>query len=361
MTAPTGNVPARVFMSYRRDDTAYPSAWLYERLASHFGRKQVFKDIDSIELGDDFVEEITAAVGSCDVLLALIGARWLTITDQDGRRRVDNPDDFVRLEIEAALARDVRIIPVLVEGARMPHADELPASLAKLVRRQALELSPSRFDLDTQRLLRVLDRTVEAQQTLQEADRKAREDAEQRQAREDAERRQARVEADRKAREDAERRQARVEADRKGAALTATLQTSLGRIVVRLFPDHAPKTVRNFVELAEGGRQWTDPGTGQATTGKLYDGTIFHRVIPDFMIQGGDPLGSGRGGPGYKFGDEIHSDFVFDRPYLLAMANAGPGTNGSQFFITTGAHTLAERQAHHLRRGHRGRRCGRCD
>jgi peptidyl-prolyl cis-trans isomerase A (cyclophilin A) len=129
--------------------------------------------------------------------------------------------------------------------------------------------------------------------------------------------------------------------------LTATLRTSQGTVVVRLFPDHAPKTVRNFVELAEGGRQWTDPGTGQATTGKLYDGTIFHRVIPDFMIQGGDPLGTGRGGPGYKFGDEIHPDLVFDRPYLLAMANAGPGTNGSQFFITTvptpwlnGKHTI---------------------
>jgi peptidyl-prolyl cis-trans isomerase A (cyclophilin A) len=118
--------------------------------------------------------------------------------------------------------------------------------------------------------------------------------------------------------------------------LTATLQTSQGRVVIRLFPDHAPKTVRNFVELAEGGRQWTDPSTGRETTSKLYDGTIFHRVIPDFMIQGGDPLGNGRGGPGYKFADEIHPDLHFDRPYLLAMANAGPGTNGSQFFITVG-------------------------
>jgi peptidyl-prolyl cis-trans isomerase A (cyclophilin A) len=116
--------------------------------------------------------------------------------------------------------------------------------------------------------------------------------------------------------------------------LTATLRTSQGQVVLRLFPDQAPKTVRNFVELAEGGRQWTDPRTGRATTDKLYDGTVFHRVIPNFMIQGGDPLGSGRGGPGYKFADEIHPDLVFDRPYLLAMANAGPGTNGSQFFIT---------------------------
>jgi peptidyl-prolyl cis-trans isomerase A (cyclophilin A) len=117
--------------------------------------------------------------------------------------------------------------------------------------------------------------------------------------------------------------------------LTATLQTSEGTIVVRLFPDHAPKTVSNFVELAEGTRQWTDPNTRQTSSGKLYDGTIFHRVIPDFMIQGGDPLGTGTGGPGYKFGDEFHPELLFDRPYLLAMANAGPGTNGSQFFITT--------------------------
>ena len=152
-------------MSYRREDTAYPAGWLYDRLAGHFARSQVFKDIDSIELGDDFADVITTAVGSCDVLLALIGGRWLTVAGQDGRRRLDNPDDFVRLEIEAALARDVRVIPILVEGARMPRADELPASLSKLARRQALELSPSRFDVDTGRLLRVLERTItEAQE-----------------------------------------------------------------------------------------------------------------------------------------------------------------------------------------------------
>ncbi len=130
-------------------------------------------------------------------------------------------------------------------------------------------------------------------------------------------------------------------------ALTATLRTNRGTVVVRLLPDHAPKTVRNFVELAEGGREWTDPNTGKKSATKLYDGTIFHRVIPDFMVQGGDPLGTGTGGPGYKFADEIHPDLAFNRPYLLAMANAGPGTNGSQFFITTvptpwltGKHTI---------------------
>jgi peptidyl-prolyl cis-trans isomerase A (cyclophilin A) len=117
--------------------------------------------------------------------------------------------------------------------------------------------------------------------------------------------------------------------------LTATLRTNQGTIVVRLFPDEAPQTVQNFVELAEGSRQWQDPKSGQATTAKLYDGTVFHRVIPQFMIQGGDPLGSGRGGPGYEFADEFRPELSFSRPYLLAMANAGPGTNGSQFFITT--------------------------
>ena len=117
--------------------------------------------------------------------------------------------------------------------------------------------------------------------------------------------------------------------------LTATLRTNHGTVVLRLFPDHAPKTVRNFTELAQGGREWTNPETGATTRDRLYDGTIFHRVIPGFMIQGGDPLGTGRGGPGYEFADEFHPDLSFDRPYLLAMANAGPGTNGSQFFITT--------------------------
>jgi hypothetical protein len=148
------------FLSYRREESAYPAAWLFDRLADRFGADQVFKDVDSIELGDDFVEVITSAVGSCDVLLAVIGPRWLTTTDEEGRRRLDDPDDFVRLEIEAALARNVRIIPILVDDARMPRAADLPASLARLVRRQALELSPNRFELDTGRLLRVLDKTL---------------------------------------------------------------------------------------------------------------------------------------------------------------------------------------------------------
>jgi peptidyl-prolyl cis-trans isomerase A (cyclophilin A) len=127
--------------------------------------------------------------------------------------------------------------------------------------------------------------------------------------------------------------------------LIATLRTNHGPIQVTLFPDHAPKTVANFTELAQGEREWVDPRSGQKTTDRLYDGTVFHRVISGFMIQGGDPLGTGTGGPGYRFADEFHPELAFDRPYLLAMANAGPGTNGSQFFITVAA-------TPHLNRAH---------
>jgi hypothetical protein len=163
----TTAAPGRIFVSYRREDTAYPAGWLVDRLTEHFGPGQVFKDVDSIELGDDFVEAISAAVGSCDVLLALIGGEWLTITGDDGRRRLDDPGDFVRVEIEAALRRDVRVIPILVDGAKMPRADQLPPSLVGLQRRQALELSPNRFDYDTSRLVRVLDATLAEMQTAQ--------------------------------------------------------------------------------------------------------------------------------------------------------------------------------------------------
>jgi peptidyl-prolyl cis-trans isomerase A (cyclophilin A) len=131
----------------------------------------------------------------------------------------------------------------------------------------------------------------------------------------------------------------------------ATFHTSLGDIKVNLFGNHAPKTVANFVGLATGEIEWTHPATGKVSTDKLYDGVIFHRIIDDFMIQGGDPLGQGTGGPGYNFDDEIHPELTFTKPYLLAMANAGSrngkGTNGSQFFITTvptpwlqGKHTI---------------------
>jgi peptidyl-prolyl cis-trans isomerase A (cyclophilin A) len=118
--------------------------------------------------------------------------------------------------------------------------------------------------------------------------------------------------------------------------LYATLKTSLGAIVIRLYDDKAPKTVENFVGLASGTKEWTDPKTGEKVKRPLYNGTLFHRVIPGFMIQGGDPLGRGTGGPGYKFADEFNPDIRHNKAGILSMANSGPNTNGSQFFITLG-------------------------
>ncbi|MGU3436314.1 peptidylprolyl isomerase [Actinomycetes bacterium M1A6_2h] len=117
---------------------------------------------------------------------------------------------------------------------------------------------------------------------------------------------------------------------------TATLHTNKGDIAIALFGNHAPKTVENFVGLAQGTKDYSTKNAKGTSDGPFYDGAIFHRVISGFMLQGGDPTGTGTGGPGYKFGDEFHPELGFDRPYLLAMANAGPGTNGSQFFITVG-------------------------
>jgi len=121
---------------------------------------------------------------------------------------------------------------------------------------------------------------------------------------------------------------------KQGKDLYATMDTSLGTVVVKLFSKDAPKTVENFVGLATGAKSWKDPKTGQTSQKPLYDGTIFHRVIPNFMIQGGDPLGNGTGDPGYKFEDEFQSGKTFDKAGILACANSGPNTNGSQFFIT---------------------------
>jgi peptidyl-prolyl cis-trans isomerase A (cyclophilin A) len=124
------------------------------------------------------------------------------------------------------------------------------------------------------------------------------------------------------------------QAQEKKGPLYATMKTSMGDIVVHLFDDKAPKTVANFVDLATGKKEWTDPKTGQKSSRPFYNGTIFHRVIPDFMIQGGDPLGNGTGGPGYRFEDEFNADLRHSKPGILSMANSGPNTNGSQFFIT---------------------------
>lgn len=158
-----------VFISYRREDSAGYAGRLYDSLSDRFAAAQLFMDVDTIEPGADFVAVISDAVGSCDALLAVIGPGWLEATNAAGERRLDDPNDFVRLEIEAALARNVRVIPVLVQGARMPDVRSLPASLAPLSRRNALEMSHGRWRTDADRLVRVLDSMEQAKRTAVEA------------------------------------------------------------------------------------------------------------------------------------------------------------------------------------------------
>jgi tetratricopeptide (TPR) repeat protein len=149
-----------IFICYRREDTDWPASWLFNQLARHFGKDLVFKDVDKIEPGEDFVEKITTALRSCRVLLVLVGDKWLTATDESGRRRLNDPQDFVRLEIETALSRDVSVVPLLVGRTQMPRAADLPPSLEKLAYRQAVALDPSRFGSDADRLMTVLDRIL---------------------------------------------------------------------------------------------------------------------------------------------------------------------------------------------------------
>lgn len=137
-----------IFISYRREDAAGYAGRLYDRLAGHFGAERVFMDVEGIEPGADFVEAIERAVGSCEALIVIIGDEWLS-AESAGRRRLDDPADFVRIETATALARGIRVVPVLVEGAVMPRADQLPADLAPLTRRQAVELSHKQWDAST--------------------------------------------------------------------------------------------------------------------------------------------------------------------------------------------------------------------
>jgi TIR domain-containing protein len=151
-----------IFVSYRRQESSHLAGRVADRLADRFGESQVFIDVDTIEPGVDFAEEIRRAVAACTVLVAIIGSAWLTATDERGRRRLDDPDDLVRLEIEAALARDVRVIPILVEGAVMPGRDDLPESLAGLARRNALLIRHESFRSDAGRLVSAIERVLAA-------------------------------------------------------------------------------------------------------------------------------------------------------------------------------------------------------
>lgn len=149
-----------IFISYRRQDAAGEAGRLADSLKQYFNEDQIFMDVETIEPGVDFVEAINKAVSSCDVLLAVIGPRWLTISHSNGQRRLEDPDDFIRLEISAALKRNIRVVPVLVDDASMPTADQLPAELASLVRRQAHEISNSRWKYDTEQLISTLEKIL---------------------------------------------------------------------------------------------------------------------------------------------------------------------------------------------------------
>jgi TIR domain len=149
----------QIFISYRRDDSAAWAGRLYDRLSIHFASKQIFMDVD-LDAGIDFVEAIAESVGSCDALIAVIGKRWLTATDEDGSFRLENPNDFVRTEIATALKRGIRLIPVLVDGASMPRPHELPDELRSLARRNALEVTHSRFNSDSEKLISSIKRVL---------------------------------------------------------------------------------------------------------------------------------------------------------------------------------------------------------
>jgi hypothetical protein len=221
-----------IFLSYRREDATPYARLLKSELTVRFPDAPVFMDLDSIEPGLDFVEVIERAVSSCAVLVVLMGRQWATLTDEGGQRRLDDPDDFVRSEVQAALERGVRVIPVLVDGARPVRRRELPDELQKLARLNALELSAGRYPYDADRLFGVIQQVLTEIREREEAEQKAREEAEQKaqekaeqKAREEAEQK-AQEKAEQKAREEAERK-AREEAERKAQKVAVQLVDDL--------------------------------------------------------------------------------------------------------------------------------------
>jgi hypothetical protein len=151
----------QIFISYRREDASHAAGRLYDHLAQNFPKSRIFMDIDNLEPGENFAEEIGKSVGSCDILIALIGRHWLDACDPDGNRRLDNPDDWIRLEVSNALNRGIRVIPVLVDGALMPRSTQLPDDLQPIVHRQAVELSHTRFPTDSERIISAINRAFE--------------------------------------------------------------------------------------------------------------------------------------------------------------------------------------------------------
>jgi cyclophilin family peptidyl-prolyl cis-trans isomerase len=387
----------RIFISYRRADATMYAGRLYESLEKHFSPSQLFMDIGKIAPGTDFVADLHEALANCDVLIAVIGSGWLVAVDKVGRRRLDNPDDFVRLELETALQRGITIIPVLVQGTEMPPSEDLPPSVSALTRKQALEISETRWRADVDRLIDALQAlekrleppprvapTLPVRRATGPSGPHMREDWNSQGVtlpfHSSPSRSPTRIAVavlslivsvwavmwamtvggektgagtgnqssptptkgsdvanaaalaaitcdDRKPETNTKRptfdKPPGMTVD-PTKRYTATLDTSCGKITADLDVKTAPKTVNNFVFLARKG---------------FYDGLTWHRVAKDFVIQGGDPKGTGSGGPGYQFGDELPSDGY--KLGSLAMANSGPDTNGSQFFIVTGSNGTA--------------------
>jgi len=199
---------ARIFISYRHEDSFAYAGRIYDRLTSQFGAANVFMDVDTLKPGVDFVEVLEQAVASCDVLIAVIGKQWATSADEQGNRKLENPDDFVRLEIGAALDRNIRVVPVLVGGSRMPRANELPAALSKLARRHALEVPDTAFHRELNRLVESIEEAELQRKADQERLAQEKTDAAQRAVRERLAREKAeaakRAEQERLAREKAE-------------------------------------------------------------------------------------------------------------------------------------------------------------
>jgi hypothetical protein len=198
----------KILINYRRDDASHLAGRLYDRLAAHFPKNQIFIDVDNLDPGVDFVEAIEQSVGSCDVLIAVIGKRWLISSEADGGRRLDNPDDFVRLEIAVALKRNIRVIPVLVDDASMPRANDLPDDLKSLIRRNAVQVGHTHFSADSERLIAALERVFEKIAVEQrEREEKARLEVERREHEEKERLELQRREVEKNARLEAERRQ----------------------------------------------------------------------------------------------------------------------------------------------------------
>jgi formylglycine-generating enzyme required for sulfatase activity len=247
MSQPNSQPSLKIFISYRRADSGGYALHLFDKLTAHFGKEQIFMDIDRIEPGEDFVQVIQTAVGSCDVLIALIGRQWLTITDGDARR-LDNPNDFVRLEIAAALARSIRVIPVLVQGAQMPRPQDLPEDLLSLSRRQAHELSDQRSRHDIDQLISTLEKILARQR---EAQRIAAQEEAERRKREAEEAKRSKRELEQSDQRSVAKREQKQQSNEPSAETAATQPSSVKT-------SQPPQVVKNSIGMEF---VWIPPGS----------------------------------------------------------------------------------------------------